>query len=70
MIYVHWFQSKWCKRVGTYTNVAEQVTCPSCLCGMEIAAQHSVQRTARKRHSKKDYFNPRDVAILGGDPSL
>jgi len=34
------------------------------------AAQHSVQRTARKRRAKGDKFDPRDVSILGGDPSL
>lgn len=34
------------------------------------AAQHGVQRTARKRRAKKYVFDPRDVSILGGDPSL
>jgi hypothetical protein len=34
------------------------------------ATQPSAQRTSKRRRPKKDYFNPRDVAILGGDPSL
>ena len=34
------------------------------------SVEHSVQRTARKRRAKKDVFDPRDVSILGGDPSL
>ena len=33
-------------------------------------AQQSVKRTTKKRRAKGDKFDPRDVAILGGDPSL
>ena len=38
--------------------------CPEC------AAQQSAPRTVKKRRAKKDIFDPRDVSILGGDPSL
>lgn len=37
---------------------------------LEIAAQQGVQRTAKKRKPRPDKYNPRDIAILGGDPSL
>jgi hypothetical protein len=34
------------------------------------AAQKSVKRTTRKSKPRPEKYNPRDVAILGGDPSL
>ena len=48
-----------CKHVWLYNVKQDWKVCDKC-----------GQRTARKRRAKGDKFDPRDVSILGGDPSL
>lgn len=37
---------------------------------MRTLKRRGVQMRSKRRYRSGDYFNPRDVAILGGDPSL
>lgn len=55
-----------CSRCGLDDAIPKSKLCLPCRAEWETPARLAAMK--RRRH--KDKFNPRDAAILGGDPSL
>jgi ribosome-binding protein aMBF1 (putative translation factor) len=68
-----------CCMCGAYADksktvfVAGMEVCPSCadmVGGADDSAIPAKPKARKRRKAPGDIYNPRDIAILGGDPSL